>query len=169
MVFESWRDRLRWVIEHDGEHFRKWHISNSVISWTSENQRTFSLLFGHPAHCEIQRGLVPSLYWSQIKLAQSRRSASTKGESSPKMMLTVVWNPRWFRLIDVLLKGSKFNAGHDISHILSPLSEILAPYQDDPRKHFVIHADNVRSHYEKRFLSLWVIIPYAEQIILLIH
>jgi hypothetical protein len=23
MVFESWRDRLRWIIEHDGETFRK--------------------------------------------------------------------------------------------------------------------------------------------------
>jgi hypothetical protein len=23
MVFESWRDLLRWVIEHHGEHFRK--------------------------------------------------------------------------------------------------------------------------------------------------
>jgi hypothetical protein len=23
MVFKSWRGRLRWVIEHDEEHFRK--------------------------------------------------------------------------------------------------------------------------------------------------
>jgi hypothetical protein len=23
MVFESWRDRLRWIIEHGGEYFRK--------------------------------------------------------------------------------------------------------------------------------------------------
>jgi hypothetical protein len=23
MIFESWRDRLRWIIEHDGESFRK--------------------------------------------------------------------------------------------------------------------------------------------------
>jgi hypothetical protein len=23
MVFESWCDRLRWIIEHDGEYFRK--------------------------------------------------------------------------------------------------------------------------------------------------
>jgi hypothetical protein len=23
MVFESWHDRLRWIIEHDGECFRK--------------------------------------------------------------------------------------------------------------------------------------------------
>jgi hypothetical protein len=23
MVFESWRDRLRWIIKYDGEYFRK--------------------------------------------------------------------------------------------------------------------------------------------------
>jgi hypothetical protein len=23
MIFESCRDRLRWIIDHDGEHFRK--------------------------------------------------------------------------------------------------------------------------------------------------
>jgi hypothetical protein len=23
MVFESWRNRLRWIVEHDGEYFRK--------------------------------------------------------------------------------------------------------------------------------------------------
>jgi hypothetical protein len=23
MVFESWHDRLRWIIEHDGDYFRK--------------------------------------------------------------------------------------------------------------------------------------------------
>jgi hypothetical protein len=23
MVFEPWGDRLRWIIEHEGEHFRK--------------------------------------------------------------------------------------------------------------------------------------------------
>jgi hypothetical protein len=48
MVLESWRDRLRWIIEHDGEYFYKWHISKSAISWTSKNRGMFSLLFGHP-------------------------------------------------------------------------------------------------------------------------
>jgi hypothetical protein len=68
---------------------------------------------------------------------------------SLKMMLTVVWNTHGFHLIDVLPKSSKFNAGHYISHILSPLPEILALYQDDLRRHFVIHADNTRSHCAK--------------------
>jgi hypothetical protein len=46
--------------------------------------------------------------------------------------------PRGFHLIDVLPNGSKFDAEQDISHILSPLREILALYQDDPRRHFMI-------------------------------
>jgi hypothetical protein len=31
MVFESWRDRLRWISEHDGEYFRKCRIYKYVI------------------------------------------------------------------------------------------------------------------------------------------
>jgi hypothetical protein len=38
------------IIEHDGTYFRKWHIYKSPISWTSKNQRMFSLLFGHPVY-----------------------------------------------------------------------------------------------------------------------
>jgi hypothetical protein len=48
--------------------------------------------------------------------------------SSLKMMLMVVWNPHVFYLIDVLPKSSKFNAGHSITHVLSPLPEILTLY-----------------------------------------
>jgi hypothetical protein len=77
-------------------------------------------------------------------LAQSRRRNSTKRELSPKMMLIVVWNAKIFHLIDVLRKGNNFNTGHYISLIISPLSEILAPYQDDLRRHFTIHIDNAR-------------------------
>jgi hypothetical protein len=65
------------------------------------------------------------------------------------MMLTVVWNPHGFHLIDVLPKGGKFDAGHDISGILSPLPGILALSQDDARRHIVIQADNARTHCVK--------------------
>jgi hypothetical protein len=49
----------------------------------------------------------------------------SKRELSPKMMLAIVWNPDGFHLTNVLPKSSKFNAGHDISHILSPLPKFL--------------------------------------------
>jgi hypothetical protein len=57
--------------------------------------------------------------------------------------------PHGFHLIDVPRKGSKFNTEHYISHLQSPLREILAPCQDNPRRHFVIHADNARPHSAK--------------------
>jgi hypothetical protein len=65
------------------------------------------------------------------------------------MMLAVVWNPHRFDLIDAPPKSSKFNAEHYISHILSRLLEILALSQDDPRRHFVIHAGNARPRCAK--------------------
>jgi hypothetical protein len=52
-------------------------------------------------------------------------------------------------LIDVLPKGSKFNVGDYISHIYLPLPEILAPDQDEPRRHFLIQACNARLHDAK--------------------
>jgi hypothetical protein len=64
-------------------------------------------------------------------------------------MILAVWNPWGFHLIDVLPKGSKFDLRHYISYILSPLSEILAPYQNDQRMHFVILADNAELHGAK--------------------
>jgi hypothetical protein len=62
-------------------------------------------------------------------------------------VLTAVWNPYGFDLIDVLPKGRKFNGGHSISHILRLLPEIVAPDQDDPRRDFVIYAANTRLRY----------------------
>jgi hypothetical protein len=84
-------------------------------------------------------------------------------------MLTVVWNPDGFHSIDVLPNGSKFNTGHYISHILSLLPEILALYQDGPKRYFVIHVDNTRSHYVKTVTRFSIAIPSAERFILLIR
>jgi hypothetical protein len=71
------------------------------------------------------------------------------------MMVTVVWNPYEVHLIHVLPKGWKFDAGHDISPIPSPLPEIHAPYQNDPRRHFGIHADNARHYCAKTVTQLF--------------
>jgi hypothetical protein len=69
------------------------------------------------------------------------------------MILTVVWDPHGLHLIDFLRKSSKLNAGHYLSHILSPLLEIFAPYQDGPRRHVLIHADNARLHRDKTVIQ----------------
>jgi hypothetical protein len=85
------------------------------------------------------------------------------------MMLAGVWNPDGFHLIDVRPKDSKFSAGHYISLILSPLPEIFAPYQNDPRRHFVMHADTARPQGAKMATQFWITILYAKHLILLIR
>jgi hypothetical protein len=60
MASESWRERLCWIIEYDGEHFRKWHICNSATSWTSKSRGAFSLLFGRPV-C-----VTPQINWYEF-------------------------------------------------------------------------------------------------------
>jgi hypothetical protein len=70
------------------------------------------------------------------------------------MTLTAVWNAYAFHLIEVLPQGSKFNAGDDVSHILSSVPEILAPHQDGPIKPFMLQADNARPHCASMFTLL---------------
>jgi hypothetical protein len=77
-----------------------------------------------------------SFYQSRIYLLSPEDETpqrERKTVSSSKMMLTIVWNLHGFHMIDVLPKGSKFNAGYYISHIRLPLLEIFALYQDDPK------------------------------------
>jgi hypothetical protein len=42
--------------------------------------------------------------------------------NSPKIMLTIVWNPHGFHVIDIFPKGCKFNSNYYISHILDAVS-----------------------------------------------
>jgi hypothetical protein len=46
----------------------------------------------------------------------------TTHNSIEKFMLTIVWNPRWFHLINVLEKDRKFNVGYYVAEILETLS-----------------------------------------------
>ena len=70
--------------------------------------------------------------------------------SSPKLMVTVVWNPHGFHIIDVLPKGTKFNAEYYISHILTPLAGKQKNLGVEPGRKLVIHADNARPHTAKK-------------------
>jgi histone-lysine N-methyltransferase SETMAR len=65
---------------------------------------------------------------------------------SPKLMLTIAWNPNGFHLIDVLPKGFKFNASYYISHILGPLSVWRQTQVGRTNRKLIIHSDNARSH-----------------------
>jgi transposase len=64
-------------------------------------------------------------------------------------MLTIVWNPRGFHLIDVLPKGLKFNVAHYINTILIPLVERRSAHGTANERKLIVHADNARPHTAK--------------------
>jgi transposase InsO family protein len=66
------------------------------------------------------------------------------------MMITIVWNPHCFHLIDGLPKGHKFNASHYIDNILQPLLESRST---GPGSGLIVHADNARPHTAQRTLK----------------
>jgi hypothetical protein len=57
-------------------------------------------------------------------------------------MITIVWNTRGFRLIKVLEKGRKFNAGYYIAEILEPLSQWRPIEAPGNERKLLVHADN---------------------------
>jgi hypothetical protein len=66
--------------------------------------------------------------------------------SIKKIMFTIVWNPRGFRLIKVLEKGRKFNAGYYIAEILEPLSQGRSIEAAGDERKLLVHGDNARPH-----------------------
>jgi histone-lysine N-methyltransferase SETMAR len=60
-----------------------------------------------------------------------------------KMMVTIVWNPHRFHLVDGFPKGQKFNASYYIDNILQLL---LEGRSTGPGSGLIIHADNARPH-----------------------
>jgi hypothetical protein len=67
--------------------------------------------------------------------------------SSPKTMLTVVWNPLGFHLVSLLPKGQNWTSQYYIDHILPKICAL--PDARDRRK-LVVHADNARPHVAER-------------------
>jgi histone-lysine N-methyltransferase SETMAR len=67
-----------------------------------------------------------------------------------KMMVSIVWNPHDFHLVDGLPKGQKFNASYYIDNILQPIFESRST---GPGSGLIIHADNARPHTAQRALK----------------
>jgi hypothetical protein len=61
------------------------------------------------------------LIWAQPDAEVPERELRTV--KSQKAMLTLVWNPGGFHLVNILLKGFKFNASYYVTQILDPLSK----------------------------------------------
>jgi histone-lysine N-methyltransferase SETMAR len=64
-----------------------------------------------------------------------------------KMMVTIVWDPQCFHLVDALPKGQKFNANYYIDRILQLLLESRSTGRGPG---LIIHADNARSHTARK-------------------
>jgi hypothetical protein len=62
------------------------------------------------------------------------------------MMIIIVWNPINFHIVDVLSKGSKFNAHHYVSAILQYLTDWRIGEVGATDRKLIIHTDNVRFH-----------------------
>jgi histone-lysine N-methyltransferase SETMAR len=67
-----------------------------------------------------------------------------------KMIVTIVWNPQGFHLINALPKGQKFNANYYIDRILQTLLESRSTVRGPG---LIIHADNASSHAARKTLK----------------
>jgi hypothetical protein len=61
-------------------------------------------------------------------------------------MLTIVWGPTGFAVVIALESGCKFNAGYDVSKVLTPLSEWWCERGGGNFRNLIIHAANGRPH-----------------------
>jgi hypothetical protein len=63
--------------------------------------------------------------------------------ASPKLILTVMWNPVGFHVVDLRVKGVKFCSAYSLSNIMDPILATLRPYQRQWFWKLVMHVDNV--------------------------
>lgn len=69
---------------------------------------------------------------------------------SEKIMLTVIWNPFGFHIIDFLPEGTSFNSSYFIEHILTPLeSKKCQIWNQSHNRKLHLHLDNSRIHNSK--------------------
>jgi hypothetical protein len=61
-------------------------------------------------------------------------------------MLTIVWNPNGFHVIDVLPKGIKFNADHYITDAFIPWAEWRKTQVGRTDRNLIVHGDNAGLH-----------------------
>lgn len=67
-----------------------------------------------------------------------------------KMMLTIIWNPYDFYIVDFLPEGTSFNSTYFIDNILNPLNEQrLNIWHESDQRNIILHLDNCRVHNSK--------------------
>jgi hypothetical protein len=86
----------------------------------------------------------------EIILAQpDAEIAERERNTVQKVMLTIVWNPGSFHLVNTLPKGFKFNASYYVTQILDPLSKWRRTQVECTNRILIVHADDARSHMGK--------------------
>jgi hypothetical protein len=56
-------------------------------------------------------------------------------------MLTLIWKPAEFHVVDIPPKGAKFRSAYHLSHFMDPMLAGLQPEWWHPFRKLVIHAD----------------------------
>jgi histone-lysine N-methyltransferase SETMAR len=72
---------------------------------------------------------------------------------SEKVMLTIVWNPTGFHLIDFLSRRAKFNRTHYVTNILSPLAIWCETQMGKTDRKLIVHSDNARPDTAQKVLD----------------
>jgi hypothetical protein len=70
-------------------------------------------------------------------------------DQSPKFMLTVVWNPIGFHVLEALPKGRKFNAHYYTNYIFVTISDWRRQTGGTRPNKLWVHSDNARPHTAK--------------------
>jgi hypothetical protein len=87
------------------------------------------------------------LIWAQSDAEIPERGWHTV--QSQKVMVTIVWNPGDFHLVNILPKGFKINASYYVTQILGPLSKWRRTQVGRTNRKLIVHADNARPHTAK--------------------
>jgi hypothetical protein len=88
-----------------------------------------------------------SLFWVQLDAEIHETERHTV--QSQKVMLTIVWNPGGFHLVNSLPKGFKFNASYYVTQILDLLSKWRRTQVGRTNRKLIVHGDNARPHTAK--------------------
>jgi histone-lysine N-methyltransferase SETMAR len=64
-------------------------------------------------------------------------------------MLTIVWNPGGFHLVNILPKGFKFNASYYVTQILDTRSKWGRTQAGHTNRKLIVHADDAHRHTAK--------------------
>jgi hypothetical protein len=63
---------------------------------------------------------------------------------SKKVILTIIWNPGRFPLVNILPKEFKFDASYRVTQILDPLSKWRRTQVRRSNRKLIVNADNAR-------------------------